>query len=117
MAAPEPSDIDYTPVYLYVQDITSAGSTNVIVNMSESVIKYKTDITITNKNLTYTPDENGLIEMSLPDTDDMTGDIYYNIDFSTSKYRFKVPKTLVDTNFWDLNPQQSTTKEFRHVGC
>lgn len=109
-----PADtIEYTTISLYANDISGIDSAVVKVGLSEGIVRYKDNVSIRNVDLEYTPDSiTGLIEIVVPDTDNMSGDQAYIFDFGNGiKYKSKVPR--VDSIvFWDLDLEKSTTKDF-----
>lgn len=95
-----------------IEFYTTTGDT-VTVKLSEGIVQYKTNVTLKSEEVEYTSDENELVSMTLPETDNMEGEVYYIFDFGNGiKYRAKVPYSAGTINFWDLNLEKNISKSF-----
>jgi hypothetical protein len=110
-SAPTPSTIDFTAatqidrtnIFTYASDL-NIPLENVVLNIRlvNPVVQYK-DSPMYSENIQADPDENGKITFSLPDTDSMTTDEYYIIDFGRGvRSKTQVNKTTEEVNLLNL---------------
>jgi hypothetical protein len=107
--APTPGDKETTTVVMNLFDITGSPDCNVpaYVEMNENYAFYGDDI-IQRERERYFPDKNGIITMTLLETDTMTNDtgtdIFYTFSIPSIKYKkhFTIPKGTISAGLVNL---------------
>ena len=111
--------IDYVTISVYGNYFTGVIDEDTIkVTLTDGIVKYKSNVYLRSFKEEYTPDATtGKVTMTLPDTDNMDGKVYYIFDFGNGvKYRSKVPYSATEVDFWDLPLERNRTKEFLDLG-
>ncbi len=109
-------NIEYTDVVIYADTIGGVDSEEITVTLSKGIVQYKTNVAIRAKKVISVPEIDGKITMTLPDTDNMDGAVYYTFDFRNGvKYKAKVPVSATPIDFWDLELEINTNKEFQDL--